>query len=91
MERRTCLLGGQLLQRSAKRLSYWPTASGTLQQSLYTARAAACISLPSVPSSFLTDKLGGGGWEGREEESGTLICHQVSQWNICNCYAAAVQ
>lgn len=68
MERRTCLLGGQLLQSSAKRLSYWPTASGTLQQSLYTARAAACISLPSVPSSFLTDKLVGrvGGERGRE-------------------------
>lgn len=69
-----CLLGGQLLPSSAKRLSSWPTASGTLQQLLYTARAAACISLPSVTSSFLTDKLGG---EGREEESGTLISHQV--------------
>lgn len=56
-----------MLQSSAKRLSSWPTASGTLQQLLYTARAAACISLPSMPSSFLTDKLGGEGGRGERK------------------------
>lgn len=61
-----CLLG-QLLQSSAKRLSSWLTASGTLQQLLYTTRAAACISLPSVLSSFLTDKLSGEGGRGEKK------------------------